>query len=78
MKEKKWVRVYKFFESLQGEELEAILKENNIPARIISRSDSAFDGIFRPSIGEGIIEVVQDCVEQAKGIIADYEKQKGR
>ncbi len=78
MREKKWVRVYKFFEGLQGEELGAILKENNISARIISRSDSAFDGIFKPSIGEGIIEVMEDYVEQAKRIIADYEKQKGQ
>ena len=77
MKRKKWVRVYKFFDSLQAEELETILKENNIPVKVISRYDSAFNGIFKPSIGEGVIEVMQDYLEQAKIIIADYEKQKG-
>lgn len=76
MKEEKWIRVYKFFDSLQGEELEQILKDNNIPVRLISRYDSVFDSIFRPQNGEGIIEIMQSFIEQAQRIIADYEKLK--
>ena len=64
-----WIKVYKFFDKLQADELENILTDNNIPARCIFRHDSAFPGVFKPSIGEGVIEVKETYVEQARRII---------
>ena len=75
MKEEKWVTVYKFYDVLLGQQLEKILKENNIPVSIISRQDSAYDGIFKSSIGEGILQVKDDYVKEAEQIIAEFEKE---
>ena len=75
MKEEKWVTIYKFYDVLLGQQLEKILKENNMPVSIISRHDSAYDGIFISSIGEGILQVKDDYVKEAKQIIAEFEKE---
>jgi hypothetical protein len=75
MKEEKWITVYKFYDVLTGQRLEKILKENNIPVSIISRQDSAYDGIFKSSIGEGILQVREDYVKKAEQIIAEFEKE---
>ena len=75
MKEEKWVTIYKFYDVLLGQQLEKILKENNIPVSIISRQDSAYDGIFKSSIGEGILQVKDDYAKEAKQIIAEFEKE---
>ena len=75
MKEEKWVTVYKFYDVLLGQQLEKILKEHNIPVSIISRQDSAYDGISKSSIGEGILQVKDDYVKEAKQIIAEFKKE---
>lgn len=74
--EKKWINIYTFFDILEGGELESILKENNIPANLISRQDSAFDEIFKHSYGEGIIQVREDDVKKAKKIADDFKKRR--
>jgi len=77
MKEiKKWVTVCKIFDTIEGQKLEAILNEHNIPVIIIPRQDSAFDGIFKSSIGEALLQVREDYVEEAKKIVVDFEKKK--
>lgn len=76
MEDKKWVTIYKFYDALEAQELEAVFNENSIPHKIISREDSAFDGLFKPSIGSGILQVREDHVEQSKGIISEYERRK--
>ena len=76
MKHYRWIKVYKFFDKLQADELEQILVNNNIPVRVVIRQDSVFPGVFKPSIGEGIIEVRQAYVEQAQCIIDEYLNQK--
>lgn len=72
----KWVMIYTFFDILEGKELESLLKGNNIPTNLISRQDSAFDGLFKHSIGEGIIQVREDYVIKAKTIVDDFKKNR--
>ncbi len=75
MKEKKWVTVYKIYDVLAGQRLEKILRENNIPVNIISRRDSAYNGALTMSIGEGVVQVREDYVQEAKQIIAEFNKE---
>ena len=71
---KDWITIHNFFDILEAQQLEQILKEHNIPVAIISRQDSAFDGLFKSSIGEGVLQVRKDCVKEAKKILADFKK----
>lgn len=72
----KWVTIYTFYDILEGKELEAILKDNSILAKLISRQDSAFDGVFKQSVGEGIIQVREESVTKANEIINDFKKHR--
>lgn len=74
VEEKKWITVYKYFDSLEGQLLEEQLRSNNILVKNVSRQDTAFDGIFLSSIGEGILQVREDYLEQAEKIIVSFKK----
>jgi len=76
--EEKWITIYTYYDIFEVQELEFILKENHIPIKIISREDTAFDGIFKSEIGQGVFQVREDFVDTAKKIIEQYttEKQK--
>ncbi len=75
MKEKrKWVIAYKYFDFLEGQCLEEELKSYNVSVKNFSYQDTAFDGIFVPFRGKGVLEVREDCLEQARGIIENFEK----
>ena len=69
---KDWVTVYTFFDDLQAPQLEAILKENNIPVDVFYYQATSVFSIFQPSIGKGEIRVREDYVEVAKKIIAEF------
>ncbi len=72
----RWVKVYTFYEIFEQQTLEELLQKNGISAQCISRDDSAYDGLFKASIGLGIIRVPQEFAEEAKEIIASFEKEK--
>lgn len=72
---KNWVAVHKCFDILEVQELEQILKDHNIPVVVVSRQDSAFDGLFKASIGEAVLQVREDYEDEAKRLIADFKKE---
>jgi len=72
---KKWIKVYTIFDDLEAPQLEAILKENDIPVDVFYYQATSVYSIFQPSIGKGEIRVREDCVEEAKKIIAEFKQE---
>jgi len=72
---RKWVVIHEFFNILEAQRLEAVLRENNLPVNVIFREDSAFAGVFKPALGEGVIMVREDCAEEARKVIEDFNKE---
>jgi len=71
---RKWVVVHEFFDILEAQRLEAVLRENNLPVNVIFRGDSVFSGVFKPALGEGVIMVREDCAEEARKVIEEFNK----
>ncbi len=72
---KKWINVYTIFDDLEAPQLEAILKENNIPVDVFYYQATSVFSVFQPSIGKGEIRVREDYVEEAKKLIAEFRGQ---
>jgi len=68
-----WINIYTIFDDLEAPQLEAILKENNIPVEVLYYQATSVYSIFQPSIGKGEIRVREDCVEQAMKLIAEFK-----
>ena len=68
-----WIKVYTFFEDLEAPQLEAILKENNIPVDVFYYQATSVYSVFQPLVGKGEIRVREDYVEEAKKIIAAFK-----
>ncbi|MCK4912391.1 MAG: DUF2007 domain-containing protein [Candidatus Omnitrophica bacterium] len=71
---KKWVNIYTIFDDLEGPQLEAMLKENNIPVEVLYHQATSVYSIFQPSIGKGEIRVREDYVEEAMRLITEFKK----
>ncbi|MFP4562189.1 MAG: hypothetical protein ACLFRY_02660 [Spirochaetia bacterium] len=60
--------------------MKAVLDERDIPFRIRSYHDSAYDGIFQAQLGWGHIEAPAEFTDQIRrihsDILADSEKEK--
>ena len=69
----KWIKIYTFFDDLEAPQIEAILKENNIPADVFRYQATSVYSAFQPSIGKGEIRVREDHVEEAKEIIVAFK-----
>jgi len=70
---KEWINVYTIFDDLEAPQLEAILKENNIPVDVFYYQATSVFSVFQPSIGKGEIRVREDYVEEAKKLIAEFK-----
>jgi len=70
--DKKWINIYTIFGELEGPQLEAMLKENNIPVDVFYYQATSVFSIFQPSIGKGEIRVREDYVEEAMKLIAEF------
>jgi len=70
---KKWIKIYTIFDDLEAPQLEAILKENNIPVDVFYYQATSVYSIFQPSIGKGEIRVREDYVEEAKKLITEFK-----
>lgn len=68
-----WINVYTFFDGLEAPQIEAILKENNIPVDVFYYQATSVYSAFQPSIGKGEIKVIESYVEEAKKIIAEFK-----
>ncbi len=73
---KKWIKIYTIFDDLEAPQLEAILKENNISVDVFYYQATSVYSIFQPSIGKGEIKVLEDDVEEAKRIIAEFKSEQ--
>ncbi len=54
--------------------LESILLERNIPHRLRSYHDTAFDGLFQTQKGWGCISGPEEHLEEIKEVISDLRK----
>jgi len=54
--------------------LESILLERNIPHRLRSYHDTAFDGLFQTQKGWGYISAPEEHLEEIKEVISDLRK----
>jgi len=68
-----WVNIYTFFDDLEAPQLEAILKENNIPVDVFYYQATSVYSIFQPSIGKGEIRVREDYAGEAKKLVAEFK-----
>ena len=67
------VAAHKFKSELEAEALEALLRENGIPARVMRRShDSAFDGLMLNQESGDAIFVPEKDLEKATLLIEEY------
>ena len=55
--------------------LESILKEREIPHRMRSYHDTAYDGLFQTQKGWGIINAPESYQEEIKEILSDVRKE---
>jgi len=70
--DKEWINIYTIFDELEGPQLEAMLKENNIPVDVFYYQATSVFSIFQPTIGKGVIRVREDYVEEAMKLIAEF------
>lgn len=54
--------------------LESILLERNIPHRLRSYHDTAFNGLFQTQKGWGAISAPEEHLEEIKEVISDMRK----
>ena len=71
--DKEWVNIYTIFDDLEAPQLEAMLKENNIPVDVLYYTATSVFSIFQPSIGKGEIRVREDYVEEAMKLITEFK-----
>ena len=72
---KEWINVYTIFDEIEASQLEAILKENNIPVDVFYYQATSVYSVFQPSIGKGVIRVSEEHIEKTRKIIADFNSQ---
>ena len=70
--DKEWINIYTIFDELEGPQLEAMLKENNIPVDVFYYQATSVFSIFQPTIGKGVIRVREDYVEEAMELIVEF------
>ena len=68
-----WINIYTIFDDLEAPQLEAMLKENNIPVDVLYYQATSVYSIFQPSIGKGEIRVREDFVEEAMRLITEFK-----
>lgn len=68
-----WISVYKYFNIIEGQELESLLKENAIPCLNIAHQDTTYPGLFKPEHGEGEIRVPKNYAAQAEQVVNDFK-----
>lgn len=73
---KEWVNIYTIFDDLEGPQLAAILKENDIPVDVLYYQATSIYSIFQPTIGKGEIRVREDYVEEAQKLITEFKAEQ--
>lgn len=58
----------------EGDRISKALEEARIPFMVKSFMDTAYDGLYVPQKGWGVVMVPDGCVERAEGIIAEVKR----
>jgi hypothetical protein len=66
-----YVRVTVLENEIEARLVESILQERDIPHRMVSYHDTAYDGLFQSQKGWGDIRVPEPFLEVVRQIIAD-------
>jgi len=66
-----YVRVTVLENEIEARLVESILQERDIPHRMVSYHDTAYDGLFQTQKGWGDIRVPEPFLEVVRQIIAD-------
>ena len=62
--------------ALEAKLMESVLKERDIPHRMRSYHDSAYDGLFQVTKGWGHVEAPEEYEDQIKAIHRDLPQQE--
>ncbi len=62
-------KVYTYNNLVEAEKIKEIFERNEIDVRIRSFEDSALDGVFRPQLGMGCIEVFEKDKKRAEELL---------
>jgi len=57
---------------VQAQALSRLLAAHGIPSLVDRYLDAAYDGIFLPQVGYGVLRVYADDHERAEGLIRDF------
>jgi hypothetical protein len=69
-----FIPIIKFDNEFEAMRLATQLEADNIPHRLRSYGDSAYDGIFQNQRGWGVLEARDDDREKILAIFADLQK----
>lgn len=70
----KWVKAGIVENRFEGDRISQVLKEAEIPFMIRSFLDTAYDGLYIPQKGWGMVMVPEDRLSEAEGIIQEVKK----
>jgi hypothetical protein len=54
--------------------LESVLREREIPHRMRSYYDTAFDGLYQSQKGWGVVSAPEECLDEIKAILLELRK----
>jgi len=69
-----WVKVGTVENRFEGDRISQALQKAGIPFLIKSFLDTAYDGLYIPQKGWGVVMVPEKKSEEAKGLISEVKK----
>lgn len=70
----KWVKAGIVENRFEGDRISQVLREAEIPFMIRSFLDTAYDGLYIPQKGWGMVMVPEDWLSEAERIIQEVKK----
>ncbi len=70
----KWVKAGIVENRFEGDRISQVLREAEIPFMIRSFMDTAYDGLYIPQKGWGMVMVPEDWLSEAERIIQEVKK----
>jgi hypothetical protein len=69
-----YIKVATLDNEIEARLLESILDERDIPYRLRSYHDTAYDGLFQTQKGWGTVNAPESCKEEIAEILSDVRK----
>jgi hypothetical protein len=73
-----YVRVAFLDNEIEAQLLDSILTQRDVPHRIRSYHDTAYDGLFQTQLGWGYVSSPPACREEIDEILSDLRKEASR